>query len=50
MTEAAAPTRFVVISRTEEHGGYENKCLTHYVQGNGGRYCLRGPMVQSDAK
>ncbi|AGT95326.1 hypothetical protein O5Y_27545 [Rhodococcus erythropolis CCM2595] len=25
-------------------------CFTHYVQDNGGRYCLRGPMVQSDAE
>lgn len=48
MTETAAPTRFVVIPRTKEHGGYENKCFTHYVKDNGGRYCLRGPMVQSD--
>ncbi|WCT05855.1 hypothetical protein [Rhodococcus qingshengii] len=50
MTETVAPTRFVVISRTAEHGGCENKCFTHYVQDNGGRYCLRGPMVQSDAE
>ncbi|MCS4255899.1 hypothetical protein M2405_004202 [Rhodococcus erythropolis] len=50
MTETATPTSFVVIPRTAEHGGYENKCFTHYVQGNRGRYCLRGPMVQSDAE
>ncbi|MDV8015992.1 hypothetical protein R4P70_32280 [Rhodococcus sp. IEGM 1241] len=48
MTETAALTRFVAIPRTAEHGGYENECYTHYVQDNGGRYCLRGPMVQSD--
>ncbi len=42
MTETAAPTRFVTITRTEEHSGYENECFTHYVQDNGGRYCLRG--------
>lgn len=45
MTETAAPTRFVAIPRTAEHGGYENECFTHYVQDNRGRYCLRGPMV-----
>ncbi|MDZ7910912.1 MAG: hypothetical protein U5O16_03625 [Rhodococcus sp. (in: high G+C Gram-positive bacteria)] len=50
MTETVTPTSFVVILRTEEHGGYENGCFTHYVQDNGGRYCLRGPMVQSDAE
>jgi len=50
MTETAAPTRFVAIPRTEEHGGHENECFTHYVQDNRGRYCLRGPMVQSDAE
>ena len=27
-----------------------NKCFTNYVQDEGGRYCLRGPMVQSDAE
>ena len=43
-------TRFVAIPRTEEHGGCENKCFTHYVQDTGGRDCLRGPMVQSDAE
>ncbi len=32
MTETAAPTSFVVIPRTKEHGGYEYKCFTHYVQ------------------
>jgi hypothetical protein len=50
VTETAAPTGFVAIPRTEEHGGHENKCFTHYVQDNGVRYCLRGPMVQSDAE
>lgn len=50
MTETGAPTRIFVIPRTEEHDGYENECFTHYVQGNGGRCCLRGPMVQSDAE
>ncbi|WP_172932902.1 hypothetical protein [Rhodococcus sp. MS13] len=50
MPETAAPTRFVVISRTEEHGGYENECFTHFVEDNTGRYCLRGSMVQSDAE
>lgn len=50
MTETAAPTSFVAVPRTEEHGGYENKCFTHYVQDNLGRYCLRGPMVRSDAE
>lgn len=50
MTETTTPTLFVVISRTSEHGGYENECFTHYVQDNGGRYGLRGPMVQSDAE
>ncbi len=50
MTETAAPTSFVAIPRTAEHGGYENECFTHYVKDNGGRYCLRGPMVQSDAE
>ncbi|MFI7167257.1 hypothetical protein ACIBM3_32910 [Rhodococcus erythropolis] len=40
MTETDAPTRFVVIPRTEERGGNENKCYTHYVQDNGGRYSL----------
>ncbi|WP_207624589.1 hypothetical protein [Rhodococcus sp. D-46] len=50
MTETAAPTSFVAIPRTAEHGGYENECFTHYVQDNRGRYCLRGPMVQSDAE
>ena len=41
MTETAAPARFVVIPRTEEHGGYENECFTHYVQDNGGRCRLQ---------
>ena len=50
MTETATTTRFVVVPRTAEHGGYENKCFTHFVQDNGGRYSLRGPMVQSDAE
>lgn len=50
MTETAAPARFVAIPRTEERGGHENECFTHYVQDNRGRYCLRGPMVQSDAE
>ncbi|MDJ0402977.1 hypothetical protein EEB12_16720 [Rhodococcus sp. WS1] len=30
--------------------GVRYDCFTHYVQDNGGRYCLRGPMVQSDAE
>lgn len=50
MIETASFTSFVVIPRTGEHGGYENECFTHYVQGNGGRCCLRGPMVQSNAE
>ncbi len=50
MIETASFTSFVVIPRAGEHGGYENECFTHYVQGNGGRCCLRGPMVQSDAE
>ncbi|MGQ5691533.1 hypothetical protein ACSVIA_28070 [Rhodococcus erythropolis] len=50
MTETAALTSFVAIPRTEEHDGCENECFTHYVQDNGGRYCLRGPMVQLDAE
>ncbi|WP_207624591.1 hypothetical protein [Rhodococcus sp. D-46] len=41
MTETAAPASFVVIPRTEERGGYENECFTHYVQDNGGRYRLQ---------
>jgi hypothetical protein len=44
MTETSALTSVVVIPRTEEYGGFENECFTHYVQDNGGRYCLRGPM------
>lgn len=50
MTETASPARFVAMPRTGERGGYENECFTHYVQGNGGRCCLRGPMVQSDVE
>lgn len=50
MTDTATPARFVVIPRTEEHGGYENKCYTHYVQDNGGRYSLQGPWVETDAE
>ncbi|WP_372027942.1 hypothetical protein ACBG85_29695 (plasmid) [Rhodococcus sp. NyZ502] len=50
MTETATATRFVVVPRTAEHGGYENECFTHFVEDNEGRYCLRGPMVQSDAE
>ncbi|MDN3461096.1 hypothetical protein [Rhodococcus sp. APC 3903] len=50
MTETASPARFVAIPRTEEHGGHEGECFTHYVQDNRGRYSLRGPMVQSDAE
>ncbi|MDN3461122.1 hypothetical protein [Rhodococcus sp. APC 3903] len=50
MTETATPARFVVIPRTEEHGGYENKCYTHYVQDNGGRYSLQGSWVETDAE
>ena len=50
MNETATTTRFVVVPRTGEHGGYQNKCFTHFVQDNGGRYCLRGPMAQSDAE
>lgn len=50
MTETAFPTSFVAMPRTGERGGYENECFTHYVQGNGGRCCLRGPMVQLDVE
>lgn len=50
MTEIDTPTSFVVIRRTKGRGGCENRCFTPYVQDNGGRYCLRGPMVQSDAE
>ncbi|MFB7860231.1 hypothetical protein [Rhodococcus qingshengii] len=50
MTETATPASFVVIPRTEERAGCKNKCFTHYVQDRRGRYCLRGPMVQSDAE
>ncbi len=50
MTETATATCFVVVPRTAEHGGYENECFTHFVEDNAGRYCLRGPMVQSDAE
>lgn len=50
MAEKDAPTSFVAIPRAEEHGGYENECFTHYVQDNGGGYCLRGPMVHTDAE
>ncbi|OYD70719.1 hypothetical protein [Rhodococcus sp. OK302] len=49
MTETDTSTGIVVVPRIEEHGGYENKCCTHYVQDNGGRY-LRGPVVQTDAE
>ncbi|OFV78052.1 hypothetical protein [Rhodococcus erythropolis] len=50
MNETATPTSFVAIPRTEEHGGCENECFTHFVEDNAGRYCLRGPMVPSDAE
>lgn len=29
---------------------YENEDFTHYIQDNGGRCCLREPMVQPDAE